>query len=271
MAAANMRFVRFDFSWANSEPTKGSRLYFDKLDSILDAIAARGMQAVVTVIETPSWANGKAGLFAPPTDPQDYADFIGALAAHNAARSNMRWEIWNEPNDSHFWTTGPNPSGYAAMLKAAYTAVKANDPNATVIGGSILCNDLTFLGGIYSAGAGDSFDALSIHPYTGALSASDTSSLYFSFALSVPRFTTAMASHGQSKSIYITEMGWSTEDVTDATRAGYLPEAVSIVRSWSNVRGMAAYTVRQSQSSLFGLITTSGTPTLSWTAYAAAQ
>ena len=167
MKAAGMTFARFDFSWANSEVTKGSYLYFDKLDAVLDALAARGMSSAITVIETPGWANGGAGTFAPPTNPADYANFIGVLARHNAARPGMTWEIWNEPNDAHFWTTGPDPARYATLLKAAYTAIKTNDPDATVLGGSIVFNDTPFLEGMYANGAGSSFDGLAIHPYCG--------------------------------------------------------------------------------------------------------
>jgi Cellulase (glycosyl hydrolase family 5). len=271
MAAAHMDLARFDFSWASSEATKGTYLYFGKLDSVLDAIKARGMRAVITVIETPAWANGGAGKFAPPTNPADYAHFMGLLAQHTAARSGMVWEIWNEPNDSHFWTTGPNPAQYAAMLKAAYAAVKANDSNATVLGGSIVFNDLPFLRGMYSAGAGNSFDALAIHPYTAGRAPTDTSNAWFSFSTSVPQFNGVMAAHGQSKPIWITEMGWSTAQVSDATRATYMKTAVAIARSWSNLRGFAAYTIRQTQYLQYGMITSGGAETLTWKAYASVQ
>jgi hypothetical protein len=272
MKAAGMTFARFDFSWANSEVTKGSYLYLDKLDAVLDALAARGMTSAITVIETPGWANGNAGQFAPPTNPADYANFIGMLARHNAARPGMVWEIWNEPNDANFWTTGPNPAQYAALLKAAYAAIKANDPDATVLGGSIVFNDTPFLEGMYANGAGGSFDGLAIHPYCGGSAPSDQTRPWFTFAGSVPQFTKVLTAHGQAaKPIWITEMGWSTGDVSDAVRATYLRDSVGIVRGWSNVRAMAAYTIHQSQFGAYGLLTLANAPTLSWTAYAAAQ
>jgi hypothetical protein len=272
MRAARMTDVRFDFSWKNSEATKGTYLYFDKLDQVLDAVAAHGLRATITVIETPGWANGGGATFAPPSNPADYARFIGALASHNAGRPNMTWEIWNEPNDAHFWTTGPNAAGYTAMLKAAYAAIKANDPDATVLGGSIVFNDTPFLRGIYASGGGSSFDGLSIHPYAKSYAPASTADPWFSFAASVPQFTKVMADNGQpAKPIWITEMGWSTADVSDATRATYLPAATTIARGWTNVRALDVYTLHQSQYAEYGLLTTSGTPTLSWTAYAAAQ
>jgi aryl-phospho-beta-D-glucosidase BglC (GH1 family) len=272
MQAAGMTYVRFDVSWRNSEPTKGSYLYLDKLDQVISAVQAHGMALTMTVIETPSWANGGKGMFAPPTNMSDYARFMGVLAHRYAGRSGMVWEIWNEENDPHFWTTGPSASQYAGMLKAAYAAVKANDANATVLTGGILYNNTAFLQGLYAAGAGDSFDGLAIHPYAKGYSPSSTAEPYFSFKSSVPQFTSVLSGHGDAaKPIWITEMGWSTGSVSDATRATYLRDAVAIARTWTNVRGLGAYTLHQSQFATYGLLTTSGAATLSWTAYAAAQ
>lgn len=272
LASAGMRYTRFDFSWANSEATRGTYLYFDKLDAILDAVAARGLTSTITVLETPAWANGGKGKMAPPSNPQDYAAFMGALARHTSARPNMVWEIWNEENDPHFWTTGVNVAQYTAMLKAAYAAVKASDPDATVLVGGVLFNDIPYFEGIYANGGGASFDGVAIHPYTAGRAPTDTSNAWFSFKTSAPQFTAALASHGQSgKPLYITEMGWSTGDVSDATRAQYLRDATAIARTWSNVRGMGAYTIRQSQFATYGLRDLGYNPTLSWTAYAAVQ
>jgi hypothetical protein len=230
------------------------------------------MQLTMTVIETPSWANGGAGMFAPPTNPADYASFLGVLARRYANLQGMTWEIWNEENDPHFWTTGPNVAQYTAMLKAAYTAVKAGDPDATVLVGGILFNNTAFLDGIYANGGGSSFDGVAIHPYTINRAPGDTSSAYYGFANSVPQFRTILANHGQgSKPIYITEFGWSTANVSDATRAQWYRDAVAIADGWTGVPGLGAYTIRQSQFAEYGLVTTTGAVTASWTAYAAAK
>ncbi len=106
MRAAGMRYVRFDVSWKNSEPSRGSYRYLDKLDAVIREIKARGMRLTMTVVETPAWANNGKGALAPPTNPADYARFVGKLAHRYASKSGMVYEIWNEPNDVHFWTTG---------------------------------------------------------------------------------------------------------------------------------------------------------------------
>ncbi len=148
MRRAGMTYVRFDVSWRNMEPTKGSLRYFDKLDTILNAISARGMSLTMAVIDTPGWANGWRDAHYPPTYMSDYAWFVAALARHNAWRSGMVYEVWNEEDDPHWWTSGPNVARYTSMLRAAYPAIKSADPDATVLVGGILANDINYFNGI---------------------------------------------------------------------------------------------------------------------------
>ena len=44
-----------------------------------------------------------------------------------------------------------------------------------------------------------------------------------------------------NKSIWITEMGWSTSEVSRATRVTYLKRAIALVRSWPYVLALCVY------------------------------
>ena len=130
---------------------------------------------MIVFVETPGWANGNKGPWYPPTNPADYASAIGFLANRYRNRPNMAYEIWNEPNlvekdangndFSKYWRPVRSASGYTAMLRAAYSSIKANDPDASVLGGSIVFYDGAFVDGMYAAGARGYFDGLAIHPY----------------------------------------------------------------------------------------------------------
>ena len=270
MQRAGMSYVRFDVSWANSEPSPGSYRYLDKIASVVKEIRSRGMTLTMTLIETPGWANGGRGRNAPPTHPSDYGHFAGVLAHRLAGITGMVYEIWNEPNDVHWWTTGVNAAQYTTMLKSAYKNIKANDADATVLVGAILNNDIGFLRKIYANGGGGSFNGLAIHPYPLSHSPGDTWSTWFSFKLSVPRFTNEMKRHNQNKPIWITEFGWPINKVSEANRAKYIAQAVAIARGWTNVRGVAVYTMHQSQFYTYGLIRSDDSATASWNAYDAA-
>lgn len=274
MAAAGLAVARLDVYWNQLEPQPGvwDTTRLRQLDAIIAAMDAHGITGTFTLLGTPAWARGNAGtIFTPPLRPQDFGAAAGYIAARYAHHAHMIWEIWNEPNDLHFWHAARNPALYTRMLRAAYVAIKTAAPSATVLGGAIAFNDRAFLNGMYAAGARGFFDGLSLHPYTIAFSPLWTGTPHYSFALTLKDMEAIMALHGErNKPIYVTEMGWSTYFVSDAVRAVYLREAVALVRAYPFVKEFDATELDQSDNASLGLLAADGTPTLSWTAYTAA-
>ena len=65
-------------------------------------------------------------------------------------------------------------------------------------------------------------------------------------------------------------MGWSTDQVQDPIRGGYLRQAVQMVRADPRIVAFCAFELNQSDDStgpVNGLVATDGTPTASWAAY----
>lgn len=73
------------------------------------------------------------------------------------------WEVWNEPNNTY----GGALQFTNNIVKPAYTAIKAADATATVVGGGILNVDLGYWSGIIAAGGLDYMDVAGEHTYTG--------------------------------------------------------------------------------------------------------
>src|SRR6185369_11733990 len=73
---------------------------FDKWMSLAQQ---HGVEVTYTFGRVPSWANGGKGTTVPMTNMQYWDDFVRAIATRSAGRVKY-WEIWNEPNDTHFWT-----------------------------------------------------------------------------------------------------------------------------------------------------------------------
>ena len=281
--AAGLGMVRVDVQWDLLEPTTPGAFddgYLSKLDGVLAQTVTRGTRPIIVVVGTPAWARGGIGSrFTPPSNPDQYADALGRLAGHVAGRLPDQlapaYEIWNEPNQAQFWDApgGPNPIAYAALLKAAYPRIKAADPRSPVLGGSITFNDRDYLEDLYALGGiAGSFDGLAIHPYSDGISPDSAGDGYHSFALAVEQLGQVMIDHGEpAKPIWITEMGWSTNTVAEATRATYFQQAVRMVRSWPRVVAFCAYQLSEDQDRPdFGMIAPDGTASATWQAYAGA-
>lgn len=76
---------------------------------------------------TDTWTPGKA---INPANP--WARFVNAAVARYDDQVHD-WEIWNEPDDSSFWSGSQND--YARLLQVAWLAAHAADPSATILVG----------------------------------------------------------------------------------------------------------------------------------------
>ena len=118
--------------------------------------------------------------------------------------------MWNEPNIARFWKPAPAAAGYAHLLDLTRDAIKAAQPNAVVLGGSLAGAALAFLDAMYGAGAKMNFDALALHPYSATRAPDDCADTQWSFACAIDAARSMMLHEGDPKPIYLTEFGWST-------------------------------------------------------------
>ncbi|TAK28768.1 MAG: hypothetical protein EPO21_22350, partial [Chloroflexota bacterium] len=108
----------------------------------------------------------------PPANYNDFGDFLSALATRYKGRIQA-YQIWNEPNLARDWGgQTPSATDYVRLLKIAYQAIKAADPQAIVItaglapttaSGAIATPDMDYLQQMYDAGAKQYFDMLGLH------------------------------------------------------------------------------------------------------------
>lgn len=276
LAASGATWVRLDVSWAMLQPT--SRDAYDLkwgvpfVDRVVSMITARGLTPLVTLWLTPAWANNGAGPRTLPTDPADYARAAG-WAAQRWAGQVPAWEVWNEPNHPDFMV-GADPVAYTRLLKAAYPAIKAANPAATVVYGGPSQNDSPWIAKTYAAGVKGSFDAMATHPYQAVADlypeAPDDGTRYrFTHLASVHEL---MVQWGDGhKPIWATEFGWSSHPndgtesnwergVTEAQQADYAVRALKLAAStmpyvthmfWYTDRDFAASNAQNSNYGIF--------------------
>ncbi|WP_170151904.1 cellulase family glycosylhydrolase [Subtercola boreus] len=167
--------VRIDIMWYWVQPTSSTTFDWSRVDYMVAGALARGLSILGIILSSPPWAS-LGGVKTVSTDrPRTaalYGTFAGAVAKRYKGKIGA-YEIWNEPNGREAFTPNPDPAFYAQMVKAAYPAIKKADPAAKVVAGALgpaptadgLIDPVTFMNGMYAAGAQGFFDAFSFHPY----------------------------------------------------------------------------------------------------------
>ena len=93
----------------------------------------------------------------------------GFAAPDAAAGGAAAYEVWNEEDETDFWGAAVDAARYAAILKAAYPAIKQADPSAKVLLGPLTGNNYNFLGPGLRRRRRRSFDAAGVHTDTACL------------------------------------------------------------------------------------------------------
>jgi hypothetical protein len=168
------RWIKQSIEWRYVEPHVKGTLEFNEPDRLVALTSQLNLKMIARLDNQPVWARSDKIFPAsgPPDKIQDYADFVHAIASRYKGKIQA-YEVWNEPNLAVEWGgKPPDPVAYVALLKAAYTAIKAADPDALVISaglapttasGAIATPDVEFARQMYKAGASKYFDLLGVH------------------------------------------------------------------------------------------------------------
>jgi hypothetical protein len=219
MARSGVESTRVVFSWAAAQPTLRGPIDFAPSDRLVARAAARGIELLPTVFDTPRWAQLDVNRRnSPPRYPSDYAAYLRALVARygphgsfwtsrpDVPRHPIRtWQIWNEPDLAFYWNVPSDrsaawPGGYIQLLQAARRAIKSRDRNAKVVLAGLSSAPWTQLRRLYRRGARRLFDVVAIHPY--ASGPND--------AMGAVRAVRAVMRRNRDgrKPIWVTELGW---------------------------------------------------------------
>jgi hypothetical protein len=249
MVAAGVTRLRFDVNWAHIQRDGRNSYDWVPYDALVDAAVARGLEPLGTVAYTPKWARPaecRDDDKCAPAKLRDYASFVSTAVDRYAGRGVRQWEIWNEPNIVNFWKPAPDAARYGEMLKLAYPAVKDVDPGSLVVsGGTSPATDngtniapITFLQGVYGAGAAGYFDALGHHPYSFPAAPGEYHewSAWSQMADTSPSLRSVMADNNDgSKPIWITEFGApsdGSDGVGESTQAQFVTDAYDLVATY---------------------------------------
>jgi Glycosyl hydrolase catalytic core len=279
---------------------------FDDLDEFVRNAGMHGMEVMLTIWGTPSWANGGKGQNYAPTRLRDLQNFTRALATRYSGRYSgypfvRYYTVWNESNLGQFLSPQYNSRGkpvaphiYAGIYRAAYAGIKAGNRQALVgIGETSARGRDKYLGRpgtqeTESPGAFARllslerpvlrFNAWSHHPYSTTPSSPPRQRVRWpNVNLSqLPRFEDSLDEwFHRIVPIWVTEYGYETKPgepkgVTPARQAAYLRQAMSICANDPRVQMFIWFIVRDDPTSTWqsGLLNRNGSKKPAYNVYA---
>lgn len=264
--------IRVFVPWIFVEPAQGT-YNWSYLDMVMQAAAARNMGVMAEIASTPLWAGSSTSITGAGTpDPATYASFAAAVAKRYGSTISA-YEIWNEPN--YVLSSDPiDATAYAALLKAAYPAIKAVDPTATVVAGalgsvisfgSVTLDPVTFVKQMLAAGAAGYFDALSFHPYQESLPFSSGAGVANSPLTQLNSIYQLLQQYGDGNlRIWISEFGASTNDVSEQTQADLIKNLIDTWQTLAYAGPLFIYTAQDGVAGAdgYGIYNADWTPKL---------
>src|SRR4051794_5748283 len=260
IAGDGVQVVRLGAWWSDLEPgapVGGRHTYsWGDVDKQVAALARHNLQWEPLLCFSATWGSNISGDYnGSPDGTGNFAAFGAALAKRYGPDGSFwqehpelpalpvsSYEVWNEENAQVYWHPG-DAASYADLYAATHEAIHQVDGSARVVVGGLAADDSStvqdpaaFLRGMYAhrPDLKGSVDAVALHPY-----ASTPQRVYAKLAA----FRQDLDSiAGPGVPIELTEIGWTTTDVSESTRAQYLGEVAStLARTDCGVDRVTAY------------------------------
>jgi polysaccharide biosynthesis protein PslG len=240
------QIVRTGLLWHQVQPTEGESDW-TRPDSVIHELSAAGMEPLLIVLGSPSWANG-----VPASEPGHYFNVpargpaleawlkrYSAFLAQAVERYKglvQRWEIWNEPNTVAFWRPQPDPLAYQHVYERLRATILRVDPRAKVAVGGLTgltatsppnIAGLDFLQALLQTRT--PIDNVAIHPYS---SEDHRPGLHIAGENNfddIQQTRRALLAAGRRVPIWVTEWGWSSSSVGASAQARYVDTSLAMI------------------------------------------
>lgn len=296
MMGASM--IRDECWWGDVEIKRGVYSVPERISTAVDFAYENGIEILMPLTYSNALYCDKIeeGEYAgnwkmPYTDEQiaAYAAYCGYLAKTFKGKVQY-FEVWNEVDNILFnydiWKTGAATT-YAKLLKAAYTAIKAENPDAIVVGfGACGASASTwYIQQTFDAFAamgencGNYMDVLGIHPYTWTEEPSDEQEHDYTYE--IDSVVKLLDDYHVSVPIWATEIGYMKQGTikanandepwsrTEERQAALDARAAVINKADGRVSKFFFYELQDNSAGGMGMITDSGVLKPAYYMYAA--
>lgn len=264
MSAAGLNWARMSIPWRSIEPSCKDCYEWSDLDRVVAAASASGIRIIARLDRPPAWTRSVPADNGPPDNADDYGDFVAAVVGRYGSGGIPAIEIWNEPNLSREWGNAvidqDQAAQYMYLLKVAYRAAKAADPNMTVLSAGLSPTatsdglaqpDHIYLQWLYdeglrrfSDGIGLIGNSFGLPPEIPVLSQADSHGHPFMYFRHVEQMRQIMVANGDAgKQVWLLEFGYTSDQINPSyawhavdenTKADYIVRALQYAkRNWS--------------------------------------
>jgi len=251
-----VRIVRFTVPWNEIAPTQPTAptdptdeaYQWSQDDEVVNGLHAAGIEVMLQLLDTPSWANGGHGPNYAPTSAASFGAFATAAARHYPWVK--KWLIWDEPNQAR-WLRPTSAAIYTTrLLNPAYIAIHSVIRGAQVGGGGSAprgstggVSPIAWLNGMHAAHA--RLDAYAFNPYPlnpkveSPLSGGCKTCATIPMS-SISRLSSLVAADFGRARVWLTEYGYQTNPpdrllgVSQSLQARYIGEAA--YQAWHSAR-----------------------------------
>jgi hypothetical protein len=254
----NASWEREDLNWAEAEPAPGV-FRWTGFEQVVAAAKANGITLLPVVGYAPAWTG--------PGNAAAYAEFVAAAVARfgPGTTANMQWwELWNEPYFPYAWAgKTPEPEAYARDALAAAKSAKAVAPSVKLLvsadyqdtpqaGGSSPFQT-AWIDDMFTAAPslGQWIDGVSVHPYgddpsTPLVKPGSWKDANGQWAFQrIDTIREKFLAHGVDIPFWITEEGWSTWNVSEATQQKNYADLATQVKARSWIRALFSFCLRE--------------------------
>jgi|GEM_PF-4433870 len=236
-AALGVDMIRIEMI---GERNEDRAILYEAYDKIAERAGLRGMK-VLGILDYETVSHGGADDWATPEFRKRFVARIAEIVTHYSAFEYpiRHWEIWNE-EDLCVEEFCPyiEVRAYALLLIDSYNAIKKIDPDATVVLGGISPKgfeyEKNYLEELYKTPEIKQFrdhkgyypfDVVACHPYPEVFKDPIRASGGLMDVLD-KEIKSVMNAHGDGdKKVWLTEMGWSSSQVSEKRQAQYLTDS----------------------------------------------
>ncbi len=248
---AGFDWVRQQVPWKDTALADGT-FGFQELDKVVETVASKNRKLLLSVVKSPEWATGRPGDHGLPRNNADYGRFVEEIARRYKGKVQAI-EVWNEQNLAveNGGRVVPEDAGrYVELLKEAYTRIKAVDPSIVVVAGALsssgennperAVDDMTYYKAMYTYNGGEIKNYMDVQGFHPASTLNPPDALYpeapgpgcemqpkqwcedqTHYFRHIENVRQVMVDHGLAdKQIWITEMGWATENTSPGYEYG---------------------------------------------------